>query len=73
MVPTAAGWAILDRNHIKIRTVSDTRRAAIVNWLCTEKGVLVHNGTTDEQIEAAWHAECGDAICTTVDVNVTPR
>ena len=53
----ATGWAIrLSDGEIDVRTVSPTRRAAIVNW-------LVLNGTeisimwTDDQIEAAWKAK----------------
>lgn len=73
MTPAVLGWAVVDRNQIKIRTVSDTRRAAIVNWLCVEKGALVSNATTDEQIEVMWHVTCGEAICTTISVNLTAR
>jgi hypothetical protein len=41
-----------------------------VNWLCTERNLIVRNSITGDAIEALWHAECGDAICTTVTVTI---
>lgn len=60
------GWAVVNGGKIDARTVCDTRRAAIVNWLVTNTEVF-----TDEAIERAWHTHCGDAICTTVQIKVT--
>lgn len=54
MLLSANGWAIVDSTGINVRTVSDTRRAAVVNWLVVEKGVGVYNSTSDEQIELVW-------------------
>ena len=48
------GWAVNDPRGINVRTVSDTRRVAIVNWLVVEKGIGVTNSATDEIIERAW-------------------
>ncbi len=33
-------WAIHDDSGINARSVSDTRQSAIVNYLCTERGLL---------------------------------
>lgn len=55
MNTTAQGWAVVDSfGYPKIKTVSDTRRAAIVNWLVTDCEVMVFNGDTDGQIERTW-------------------
>jgi hypothetical protein len=63
-------------------TVHTTRRAAIVNWLCTHKGVLVTNTWSDGDIEFAWRSMRDDrTFCIKVhifaaqgaDANVTER
>lgn len=52
---TAPGWAVVKSNGlIHIKTVSDTRRAAIINWLVTEKQVRIYTYHTDADIEAIW-------------------
>jgi hypothetical protein len=48
------GWAVIADGEINVKTVSPTRRAAIVNWLTVDLGFLIHNHHTDEQIESAW-------------------
>lgn len=48
------GWAVIDNGYILVRTVSDTRRAAIVNWLGTERNCFISIHMTDEQIERLW-------------------
>jgi hypothetical protein len=68
----AHGWAVLDDGQINVRTVSDTRRAALVNWLVTERNILILAQTSDEAIEALWHEACGDAICSTVSIVYPP-
>lgn len=54
-------WAVVDGVGINIRTVSPTRRAAIVNWLCTEARLLATNLATDEDIEGMWQANKGNS------------
>lgn len=54
MVTPIHGWAVEDKTGILIRTVSDTRRAAIVNWLVTERRVMVFANYTDDLIERLW-------------------
>lgn len=75
-VEKAEGWAVVSKGNILVRTVSDTRRAALVNWLVTEARVLVLTSWTDDDIETAWHKACrGDTqtICTTVSIQLTER
>lgn len=50
----ASGWAVRDRAGLRVRTVSDTRRGAIVNWLHTYGGVTPLNVWTDDKIEDVW-------------------
>lgn len=65
------GWAVVDHDGISIRTVSDTRRGALVNWLC-DKGMLMLAHATDEQIENTWADRRQDTtICTTVEIKVS--
>ena len=47
------GFAIIDARGIDIKTVSGTRRAAIVNWLVVEKGIFIYTQATDGQIGRA--------------------
>lgn len=51
MSEKAEGWAVADAGGILVRTVSPTRRGAIVNWLVSFCGVLVHSGWKDDMIE----------------------
>lgn len=51
---TAHGWAIMASNTIDVRTVSEARRAAIINWLVIEKTQWVTNNHTDAQVEEMW-------------------
>lgn len=48
---TAQGFAVADDTGILVKTVSPTRRAAIVNWLITECGVMVSNSFTEGEVE----------------------
>lgn len=50
----ASGWAVRDRTGLKVRTVADTRRGAIVNWLHTYANITPMNTWTDDKIEDAW-------------------
>lgn len=49
------GWAVVEGDLIRIRTVSDTQRAAMVNWLVAEKGIFVHANMGDDAIERLFH------------------
>lgn len=56
------GWGVVDRNGLNIRTVSPTRRAAIVNWLVVEAGCAILASHTDGHINALWDAHRGEAL-----------
>ena len=56
-----SGWAVVDGGKINVRTVSDTKRAAMVNWLVVEKNLLVLASSSAEQIERMWWGVHGDA------------
>lgn len=49
-----AGYAVIEQGKLHVNTVSETRRAAAVNWLCVSKNVMIHAEMTDEQIEKTW-------------------
>lgn len=56
------GWAVVS-GRVLINTVSETRRAAIVNYLVTKHGTRITNAWTDEDIERCWvhwgaHSQC---------------
>lgn len=63
------GWAVKDPKGINVKTVSDTRRAAVVNWLVVEKGVMVLNAATDREIEDLWRRLCGPSEVTKVTIH----
>ncbi len=48
------GYAVSTFGKVSIRTVSDTPRAAMVNWLVTVPQVMVLNSWTDEFIAEAF-------------------
>jgi len=66
-------WAVVEYGDIRINSVGDTRRAALVNWLVAEKRVLALAHASDQLIEQMWSEHQGDAICTTVKIEVTKR
>lgn len=47
------GWAVIS-GRILVNTISETRRAAIVNYLVTKHGTPITNAWTDEDIERCW-------------------
>lgn len=62
------GWAVTDETGIDIKTVSATRRAAIVNWIVVKQRLPITTMHSDAQIEALWQELCGDAIAIPVRV-----
>ena len=61
------GWAVIDAaGKIFVKTVSDTRRAAIINYLMVEKQVSITALHTDEDIESLWAHFGKHVLCTTV-------
>lgn len=71
---TAEGWAVmgLHAGRIFVKTVSETRRGAIVNFLVTECKMLVLNRHTDADIEAMWQFFGGSAECREVTISTIP-
>ena len=68
----ADGWAVIEDIGLDLRSVSPTRRAALVNWLVTRKNMMATIYTTDEQIERMWDANRGDADVVRVRSFATP-
>ena len=51
----AVGWAVISSGaRIFVKTVSETRRAAIINYLVIEHEQLITIYHSDQQIEALW-------------------
>ena len=65
----AEGYAVVYNDKIDVLTVSETRRAAIVNWLVVNRRIPILNSTTDEQIEQLWNEHSGDATVAAVEIN----
>ena len=62
-------FAVIMDEKIDVRTVSETRRAAIVNWLVVSCGCPVFNFTTDEEIERLWRGHSEGAAVGRVEIN----
>jgi hypothetical protein len=71
VLPTI-GWAVCKGGRIDIRTVSETRRAAVVNWLLVGAAVPVNANCSDGEIERLWmqHHALHKASVTKVCVEV---
>lgn len=54
---SAFGHVVVHEDNMQVRTLMDTRRGAIVNWLVTN-GTMVMPQHTDADIEKAWKAAC---------------
>ena len=52
---TDYGWAVAHDGQILLKTVSDTRRAALVNWIYVYGRTTVLDGYSDELIEQLWN------------------
>lgn len=64
----ARGWAIVNNGKILIRTVSDTRGAAIAIWLVIEQMLPLLLNDTDKSIERSWQRLKGSAEVIEVSV-----
>lgn len=51
---SATGWAVIDRDLISVRSISETRRGAIVNFLIVNRRAVVLDWMTDGMIEELW-------------------
>ena len=65
----AVGWAVTAPGaRIYIKTISETRRAAIINYLVVEHQQLITIYHSDEQIEAMWKHFGGHVNCRQVKI-----
>lgn len=65
------GWAVTVDDKIDMRTVGPTRRAAIINWMVTERKELITNFTSDRSIDMKWSRyENGEVRVQQVDVKI---
>lgn len=69
------GWAVIQSRQILIRTVTNTRIGAIVNYLGTVHEIQVTGAHSEEEIERAWlrvrgHTLADRAECVRVTVDV---
>jgi hypothetical protein len=70
----AAGWGVRDRDgNIDVRSVSNTRRAATVNWLCTNHSLLATAWAHDDEIEAEWQYRSAQVGASVVEVSVVAK
>ena len=66
------GWAVTVDDKIDMRTVGPTRRAAIINWMVSERGELITSFSTDRSIDMKWSRyECDDVKVQQVNVEIT--
>jgi len=65
------GWAAVEDGKIKVRSISDTRRAAIVNFLITDRQLMIRNSTSDAEIERLWFLHRGQADVEMVTITAT--
>ncbi len=65
----AIGWAVIDRSgRIFVRTVSDTKIAAMVNYLAVEHGVKIYSWHGDDDIEKFWGYYAQNVECHRVQI-----
>lgn len=67
------GWAVIENEQINLRSVSPTRRAAIVNFLVTDRGRYISNSTSDHEIEAMFSRDRRGATAVEVTIEVAAR
>lgn len=66
----ARGWAVIDDSGIRLDTVYETRRGAIVNWLAVG-GRTILDIDSDGEIETWWQERRGTAVVAEVNVTAT--
>ncbi len=64
----ATGYAMIKDGIIDVRTVSPTRRAAIVNWLVINAQVMVCKHTPDREIEILYNKYGGSTVVVPVEI-----
>lgn len=53
----ALGYAAISREGLLVKTVSETRIGALVNYLCVYEGVVVMDGATQTELDL-YFVEC---------------
>jgi hypothetical protein len=72
MVERARGWAVRQGPELVVQTVTESRRGAIINWLCTRGGMRIPSNTvTDEQVEAVWLSAIAQTDIEVLEVDVS--
>jgi hypothetical protein len=64
------GWGILDQNGISMKSVSETRRAALINWLAATNRTYITGVITDDALNSLWEERRGDALVMRVRIYV---
>lgn len=53
----APAWVVVQDGKILTRTLMDTERGAMVNWLITERNFMILNSASDEEIQRLFWLE----------------
>lgn len=64
------GWAIVEGGVIDVRTVSQTQRAAKINWLVVSCNQTILAIMSDEDIEEFWKLNAPGRAARCVEVNI---
>lgn len=70
---TALGWAVTDEDGINVKSVADSRRAAIINWLVTTHSLAIMNAHSDADVENMWAHHRGSADVGLVSITVLTK
>lgn len=68
MTIEAHGYAVVENGEINVRSVSPTRRAAMVNFLLTDRATMILNSMADPEIETIWDAKHRGAVIVPVKI-----
>lgn len=63
-------WAVAINGAINVRTVTDSRTGAILNWLVTEHKIVFTDMATSEVIEHWWNIIHGDAQTVEISLEI---
>jgi hypothetical protein len=64
------GWGVVDQNGISMKSVSETRRAALINWLAATNRAYITGIITDDALNALWEERRGDALVKRVRIYI---
>lgn len=65
-----SGWAVCIGNTVLVKTVSPTRRAALVNWIVTELKMSVFDTWPDDHIDTLFERQKGSAEIRQVEIRI---